>query len=542
MKTSRSTNLWTIGALLLAFTISSVQTADAETRLILHRGNVAEPDTLDPHKMTTVYENSIGRDLFRSLVTRNAEGDIVPGQAERWDVSEDGLTYTFYLRENSKWSDGHPLTAQDFVAGFQRVFDPKVGSQAAPILFMIANGEEVVFGKLPLDELGVKALDDMTVQIKLRYPSPTFLEIINGPRGSALPRHVFAEHGNRWVKPGNMVSNGAYSLVSWRPNANIRLQKNEHFFDAHTVELDEIVFYPTEDYSAAVKRFRAGELDLNTQIPTQQVRLLKKILPESTRITPALSVTYIIMNQKEAPFDDVRVREALSISIDRELIANKVMQMGEVPAYRLTPYAVSNYDGPEFPFKDMTMDERRQRARELLTEAGFGPDNPLKFEYRIRASADGKRHAVAIQSMWKAVGVQPQILGTEIKSHYADLGEHNFQVADAGWSSLNAPEDFLYLAQTEAGEQNYGQYHSEEFDAAVFAARNIADIVERNKKMAEAEAILLRDHGMIPLYFGTNRNLVAEYMNGYHDNTSNTHDSYYMEIVQDLGNVPGAAN
>lgn len=496
----------------------------------LLRGNVAEPDTLDPHKMSTVYENVIGRDLFCPVADYTPDGTLIPGCAESWDISDDGLTYTFTLREGLTWSDGVPLVAEDFAAGLRRVMDPATASEQAAILDMVKNAEAVSFGEMPVEELGVRTIDDRTFVVELSRPSPSFLAIYGGPRGSPLPRHVFEKYGDQWVKPGNIVSNGAFVLKDWRPHEFVQVTKNPTFHNAASVKLEEIFYYPTDDYNSAVKRFRAGELDLNTQLPTQQISLLKENMPEAVHIVPGLAVTYVIVNHEQETFKDLRVRRALSLAIDRQVITDKVMRMGETPAYRLTPYSVDNYDGPEDDFKDWSMDKRKEEAVRLLADAGYNKDNPLSFEYRIRASADGKRHAVAIASMWKQIGVKAEILGTEIKVHYADLQESNFSVADAGWQALNNPENFLYLARTEAGLQNYGNYSSETFDNLMNEALQIPDIPTRYAKMAEAEGVMLKDQGIIPLYFGTNRDLVAPYVKGFATNAINSHPSRHMWI------------
>lgn len=496
----------------------------------LNRGNVAEPDTLDPHKMSTVYENVIGRDIFCAVADYTPDGTIVPACAKSWDISEDGLTYTFHLREGLVWSDGVPVTAADYVAGLRRVFDPATASEQAAILDMIKNGKAISYGEKPVSDLGARVVDDLTFVVELSRPSPGYIFLIGAPRGAPLPRHIYEKFGDEWVKPANIVSNGAFLLEDWRPHDFVHVVKNPTFYDADNVRLEDIYYYPTEDYNAAVKRLRAGELDLNTQIPTQQVDFLRRILPDAVHIVPGLTITYIIVNHEKEEFKDVRVRRALSMAIDRKAITEKVMRMGETVAARMVPDAVRGYSGPDADFITWPMDKRRAEAKRLLAEAGYGPENPLAFEYRIRATADGKRHAIAIVSMWNQIGVKAEILGTEIKVHYADLQGSNFHVADAGWQALDDPENFLYLARTEADVQNYGNYSSPRFDGLMNEALQIANIEKRYALMAQAEAILLEEQGIIPLYFGTNRNLIASYVRGYADNGGNSHPSRYMWI------------
>lgn len=502
----------------------------------LRRGNVAEPDTLDPHKMSTVYENVIGRDIFCAVADYTPDGKIAPACAESWEISQDGLTYTFHLREGLVWSDGVPVTAADYVAGLRRVMDPATASEQAAILDMIKNAEAITRGEMPVSELGARVIDDLTFEVELSRPSPGYIYLVGAPRGAPLPRHIFAKYGDDWVRPDNIISNGAFLLEDWRPHDFVHVVKNPDFYDADNVKLENVYYYPTEDYNAAVKRFRAGELDLNTQLPTQQVDMLREILPGAVHIVPGLTITYIIINHEKEEFKDLRVRRALSMAIDRQAITDKVMRMGETPAGGMVPGAVTHYTGPKVDFMTWDMDKRRTEAKRLLAEAGYGSDNPLTFEYRIRATADGKRHAIAITSMWEKIGVKAEILGTEIKVHYADLQESNFWAADAGWNALNDPENFLYLARTEAGPQNYGNYSSPRFDDLMNEALQIADITKRYDLMAQAETVLLEEQGIIPLYYGTNRNLVATYVHGYADNGGNAHPSRYMSIdFEDTG-------
>lgn len=319
-------------------------------------------------------------------------------------------------------------------------------------------------------------------------------------------------------------------LKDWRPHDFVEVVKNPTFHDADNVKLETVYYYPTEDYNAAVKRFRAGELDLNTQIPTQQVELLRSLFPDAVHIVPGLTITYVIINHEKEPFTDLRVRRALSMAIDRKAITEKVMRMGETVASGMIPGAITDYNGPKADFTEWPMDKRRTEAIRLLAEAGFNDDNPLSFEYRIRASADGKLHAIAITSMWKQIGVEAEILATEIKVHYNDLQAGSFLVADAGWNAGNNPEYYLYLARTEAGVQNYGNYSSPRYDQLMNEALQIAQLRQRYDKMAEAEAVMLDEQGLIPLYFGTNRNLIASYVRGYADNGVNSHPSRHMWI------------
>ncbi len=507
----------------------SLNTAIAQ-RTELHRGNVAEPDTLDPHKMTTTWENVIGRDLFTSLTALNSMGEVIPGSAETWEMSEDGLTYTYHLRDNLKWSDGQPITAGDFVAGLRRLLDPATTANAANQFYMIKNAEAVNIGALPPEELAVTAPDEKTVIVVLRHPMPTLNRMLGTPPSSPLPRHVYEQHGDKWIKAENIVSNGAYKLASWRAHDRIHTTKNEHFFETETVALTDIYYYPTDDYEAALRRFRAGELDMNGEFPVQQIEFLRENFPEETHISPNLSVSFLVLNNKTEPFNDPNIRRAISLAINRSLITEKVMQLGEQPAYRLTPLAVSDYHAPELDYKDTPQSQRVAEAKQLLIDAGYGPANPLTFQLRIRSTANGKRTALLLRDFWMKIGAKVDVLSTELKVHYNDLAERNFVIADAGWQAFDDPEYFLYLLRTDTDEQNYGQYSNPAYDAKIHEAMEIADKTERYRLLAEAEEIAMNEHGLIPIYFYVNRFLVGTHVKGFNDNPTNTHPSRYLSI------------
>lgn len=505
-----------------------VSGASADT---LRRGNVAEPDTLDPHKMTSVWENVIGRDLFHFVTALDARGRLIPGAAKSWDISEDGKTYTFHLRDGLLWSDGHPMEAEDFASGVRRLLDPMTTAQSAPLMYMIKNAQEVNNGELPTSELGIHATDAKTLVAHLEEPSPSFLRMMGQPRVAPLPRHVYGVHGDSWSRAENIVTNGPYTLSEWRANDYIRATKNKHFYDAENVELEEVVYFPTADYNAAVKIFRAGEIDLNGEFPMEQYEFLKEEYPDSVRLAPSLSVSYIIVNHRRKPFDDLRVRRALSLALDRSIITDRVLGLGEVPAYRFTPTVVTDYVAEDFDYAETSMADRKAEAISLLAEAGFDKSNPLNFEFRIRATANGHKIAVVTRAMWQAIGVKADILSSEFKVHYNEMEQGNFEVGDAGWQSNNDPEYFLYLLRTESTDQNYGNYSSAIFDAKMNEAVLVADKKERYRLMAEAEKIMLEDHALIPLYFSTNRALVGPHVQGFYDNPTNTHPSRFMRFV-----------
>jgi len=499
----------------------------------LRRGNLAEPDTLDPAKWFTTYESEILRDLFNGLLQVDADGNEIAGAAESWTVSDDGLTLTFKLRADGKWSDGMPVTADDFVLGFRRTFDPKTASAYANFGYVIVNARDVVSGTMPVEALGVRAIDPLTFEVKLDEPSQTLLWLFAGyPCFFPAPAHVLAKEGDAWVQPGKMVSNGPYKLVTWVPQDRITLAKNENYFDAADVKIDTVYYYPTDDDAAAVKRFRAGELGINLRFPPSMFTALKRELPTETRADPAAWIGYMVFNHADPRFTDVRVRKALSLSIDRETIVKRVLNNGELPAWGIVPPNARNFiSSGTGDFSSMPMPARQAEARRLLTEAGYGPDNPLTFTFMHRIGEANKRAALAIADMWKAVGVNVSLEANEVKIHYAKLREKQFEVADGGFSAPPDAEYFIYLLRSDSTEVNFGGWANAEYDRLSSEGNRTRDLTRRGELYAEAEKIALEDVAMIPVYIPVNRALVQTWLTGYKPNAVGYHPTRWMEVT-----------
>ncbi|MCV6601068.1 MAG: peptide ABC transporter substrate-binding protein, partial [Cohaesibacter sp.] len=277
----------TLAAALLASVCAlPMMAATASAEIVYHRGNSADPETLDQHKTSTVYESHILRDLYEGLLSYSADGKAIPGAAESWTISEDGKTYTFKLRANGKWSNGDAVTAHDFVYSLRRIMTPDTGAKYANILYPIKNAEKVNKGDMKPQELAVKAVDDMTLEIQLEAPTPYFLELLTHQSGLPVHKASVEKYGSDFVRPGNMVTNGAFTLAEFVPNSHVKAVKNKHFHDAANVKLDAVMFYPTEDRGAALRRFQAGELHSNNDAPTEQVAFMKKEIGDQFRVAP----------------------------------------------------------------------------------------------------------------------------------------------------------------------------------------------------------------------------------------------------------------
>jgi oligopeptide transport system substrate-binding protein len=482
----------------------------------LHRGNGSEPQSLDPHFAQSTWENNIIGDLLVGLATEDAEGKPIPGAAASWDVSPDGLTWTFHLRDHT-WSDGTPVASEDFLYAWRRILDPKTASSYAYFLYPIKNAEAVNSSKMPGTALGATAPDAKTLVLQLEHPAPYLVQFMTHYSTFAIPRHVVEAKGGQWTKPGSYIGNGAYTLTEWVPNDHVTLVKNPRFYDAANVKIERVIFHATSDYEAGLRRFRAGEIDTQTRAPGQQIGWIKANMPEVMNNEPVLSSEYYAVNSKRKPFDDVRVREALSLALDRETLTGTLRKSGEPPAYAFVPPGIANYPHTaQLSFKDMSFPERLARAQELMRQVGYGPDKPLKTSLLIRsASADARRIPAAVQQMWRKIYVDAEIQQNDAAIFYGKVQQHDFNIANAAWrADFNDASNYLDLLRT-GNSNNYGQYSNPAYDALLNRADDEVDLEKRGDLLNQAEAMMLRDHALIPESFWVATALVRPYVRGW---------------------------
>lgn len=500
-------------ACLVAATAFAVPTAGL-AQSVFHRGNSGEPETLDPHKTSTVPESNILRDLGENLVIHDNKGRIVPGVALSWSVSADQLKYTFKLRPNAKWSNGDPVTAEDFAWSLRRLQDPATGAKYATVLYPVKNAQKVNTGKAKPEDLGVKAVDATTLEIELESPTPYFIQLLAHSTGAPVHRPSVEKFGKDFVKPGNLVTNGAYVLKEIVPSSHIRLEKNPHFHDAANVRIDAVVFYPTEDRAAALRRFQAGELHYNDDIPADQVGFIRSALGKQFQVSPYLGTYYFALNTQRGALGDARIRQALSMVVDREFLAEQIWGGTMVPGYSLVPPGIANYDGgPAYPdWKDASPLDREEKAIALMKAAGYGPGKPLKLEIRYNTSENHRKTSVALADMWKPLGVEITYVNTDLKTHYAFLRDNGgFDVARAGWiADYSDPQNFLFLAESNNPGFNYAKYKNPDYDALMQRAAKEGDLAKRAGILKEAEAILMRDQPFVPLLYYASKNIVSD--------------------------------
>jgi oligopeptide transport system substrate-binding protein len=497
----------------------------------LEYGNNSEPQTLDPQKASLVDETAVIDDLMMGLTTEAPDATPVPGAAERWETSADGLTWTFHLRE-ARWSDGQPVTADDFVAGLRRTLDPKTASIYAYLLYVIRGGQAVNEGKAPLSALGVEAPDPRTVVIHLAHPAPYLLELAKHQSFFPIPRHVVARYGDGWVKPGRYVSNGPFRLAAWRLGDRITVEKNPWFWDAAHVCLDRVDYYPTADVVSAERRVARGELDLNTRFQSNRYPRLQRTLPGVARTDVSLATAYLGFNTRDyAAFRDIRVRRALSEAIDREFITGQLMRAGQRPAYAFVPPITAHYvaDGPRLAWAAKPFPARQAEARALLAQAGYGPSRPLKLTLLTANTSDTLLLMEAIQADWRAIGVVAKIEQAESGVAFAAYRNRAFQVGSMSWyGDFNDPVTFLGLLKSDTGAQNYGDFKDPAYDALLAQADQEADEGRRAQILAGAEQRMLDEEGIAPLYFIVNRNLVSPRVTGWTGNAPNFHRTRWM--------------
>ncbi|TAL03843.1 MAG: peptide ABC transporter substrate-binding protein [Rhodospirillaceae bacterium] len=527
--------LWALCLILLATGMLAAGIASAVANETLRRGNGTEPGTLDPLLTDSEWEREIANDMFLGLTTEDTAGKPIPGAAESWTVSADGLVWTFKLRPGLAWSDGVPLTASDFVLSFRRLLDPKTAAKYASIQYVIKNAAAVNSGKMPLENLGVHAPDDRTVEITLEAPTPYLPGLMSHTTAMPVPERVIRRFGENWVKPAQMVSNGAYVLAEDSPHNYVRLTKNPRFYDAAHVAIDEVIFYPIEDENVALTRFRARELDINVTtsgFPINQLSWLQQNMPGEAHIVPALANQYLVFNLRRPPFDDSRVRRAVSLCIDREILTAKVLKDGSTSAYAFVPPGIANYPNPaRLDFASWPMVQRIAEAKRLLAEAGYNTDHPFTVEHRYMNSVASRRMAIAGAAMLKECGIIVHLLVNEPKVFYRTIQEGDFSMATAMWGAdYNDAQNFLYLLDSRSVGFNYGGYSNPKFDVLLDQARTEIDVAKRAALLSQAEQIALDEVAVAPLNFPSTRTLVAPYVKGYVDNAVNSHPTRWMRL------------
>lgn len=494
---------------------------------ILHWGNGAEPQELDPHIVTGIPEHHILVALLEGLVLKDPSTlEPIPGVAESWAISDDGTVYTFHLRDNARWSNGDPVTAQDFVWSWHRALLPALGNQYAYMLYPIKNAEAFHSGKVQdFSAVGVKAIDAHTLQVTLNSATPYFLQLLDHYSMFPLHRPTIEkfgkadERGTVWTRAGNYVGNGPFTLQQWDLNKVIITAKNTHYWDAENVNLSGIYFYPTENLVTEERMFRAGQLHRTDEVPLNKIEVYQRENPESLRISPYLATYFYRINTRLEHLSDVRVRRALSLAINRQQLVEHVTKAGEIPAYTITPPNTMGYTAaPVQPGYDPEL------ARELLAEAGYpgGKGFPV-LELLYNTDESHRKIAVAIQQMWKTqLNISVSLLNQDWKVYLEAQKGGNYQIARGGWiGDYVDPNNFLDM-WIKGGGNNHTGWHNPEYDRLVLDVAPKAPTRElRYQTFRKAETLMMSDAPIIPIYTYVNKTLVHPSVKGLEENILN---------------------
>ncbi len=509
----------------LVFLVLLAATA-ARAETVLNRGNSAEPDTLDPAQAGTIMEANILGDLMVGLTTLDAAARPMPGIAERWETSGDGLTWTFHLRK-AQWSDGTAVTAKDFLAAWRRVVEPKTAARAAQTLWIVKNAQGISAGRMPAERLGITAPDPATVIVTLEHPAPYLPQLLTQPAALPLPPAAL----KNGVRTNAYVSDGPYVLKSWVPNDHVTLVKNPRFYDAGAVKIDRVNYFPTADSQAALRRFQAGELDMQTPLPNTQIPFLKQTMPASLHILPSQALVYVAINLRDPALKDARIRRALNLVYDREAVTQKVLKLGERPAYAYVPPNMAGYaDGPQLDFKAQPYAARLTEARRLMQEAGFGPFDKLTLNYLTPGTPDGRRLAAVFQAMARQIYVNLRITSEDYAVLLRDLRRGQYQLGYTSWlADFDDASNFLDLLRS-TSPGNYAGYKNPRFDGALDAAEGEPDAKKRAALLKRAEAIAQKDMPWLPIRFASQTELVAPKVGGYVPNAADFNRSRWLWI------------
>ena len=493
---------------------------------ILHRGNGRDPGTLDPALAEDIHAFSVLVDLHEGLLAPGAAGELLPGVAASWTISGDGLTYRFILRESARWSNGDPVVADDFVRAFRRVSTSDTPSAYGFLLEAIQNFKAVRAGKLPAEQLGVAAEGDHGLSIRLEQPTSYFLSVLAMP--IAAPMHRAARYMGNSTADG-YVSNGPYELKSRQPGGPITLHRNPRYWDAASVAIGSVVYHPIVDEVSELNRFRAGELDITHSIPPSHIAAMRKSRPDEIRIAPELALYYLALDLTEPPLDDPRVRQALSMAVDREQLVD-VIGRGELPAYGIVPPGVAGYVGPKSEWSSWKQARRNQAARDLLAAAGFSRSRRLTLTYLYDAGSIHETIALAVGGMWQeALGVEVAYDMREWQLFLDTRANRNeWQVMRFSWfGDFNDPTAFLDVFAS-GSPHNLPAYADPVYDALLDEAGETIAADARARLLAQAEERLMRSHAVIPLYFYVSKHMVNARLRGFRDNILNLHPSRFL--------------
>jgi oligopeptide transport system substrate-binding protein len=536
-----------LGAALLAATLGGCSHAPGDGAalglkpgaVVLVRGGGPDPDSLDPQKARGFEAQSVLRDLCEGLTTLDKDARVAPGVARSWSVSADGRTYTFKLRPEARWSNGDAVVAADFVAGLQRLVDPVTGSGYGEYVDVIANASDIVEGRKSVRELGVAAPDAATLIITLKSPAPYLPTLLSHPSTCPVHRATLAAHPAGFARAGIMLSNGAFILSEWVQGSHILIVRNVHYWNDAATRLDGVKYLLIPDENAELARYRGGELQVTFVVPRGQFDWIRANLADQLHIGPQMSTYYYGFNLKRAPFkDNPKLRRALSLVIDRDKLTELVLRVGERPAYGWVPPGVDNYTPQAFDYKGTPMPLRIREAQRLYQEAGYSQQKPVSFELRYNSGEVHTKVALAVASMWQeALGVQVRLTQVEFKSLLQDVDRGDVEMFRSSWvGDYNDPYTFAQYLKSDF-TVNLPHYANPDYDALLNQAAQETDPAKRRALLEQAEALMLADHPLLPIYFYVSKHLVKPQVQGWYDNVMNV--VYSKDLALRADTAPG---
>lgn len=522
---------------LAAFAVLVLGMGAASAETVYRRGLGPAPGTIDPGKAELIQEANIVYELFEGLFSLDGQARPRLALAEKHEISADGLTHTFHLRANAKWSDGTPVTAEDFVFSWRRLADPKMASPYAYFLWPLVNGEAVTEGKMPPAALGVEARDARTLVARLHKPTGYFQATLQHVATFPVQKANVEKFGADFTEPGKLVSSGAYMLKENVPQDHLTLVRNPAYYDAAQVKIDRLELFVTENIDSEFKRFRAGELDVTQTLPINQIKWAKENLAESYRATLTYSTYYYSFNLTREPWkSSPKLRAALSLAIDRDVIADKVIGGGEKAAFTWVPPGVAGYDPARPDWAGKTQAERDQVAKKLFAEAGYGPGGkPLPpFEVLYRTSENERRVMVAVAAMWKQkLGVETILNNQEFRvvASIANRKAYQDLVFYAWIGDYPDPNTFLSLNRSDVVQQNLAAYRNPAYDALMDQANATVDSGARHDLLRKAEATMNADFPIMTVFHNTRRRMVSPKVKGWTPNTLDFNLARWLELA-----------
>lgn len=502
---------------------------------VFNKGNYDEPDTLDPQKAFAYPDYNILSDIYEGLTTFDQNGKVILGQAASYSISEDKKTYTFKLRQDLRWSNGDKLTAYDFESAMRRAVDPQTASQNYILLKPIKNSSAILEGKLDSTQLGVKALDELTLEIQLERPIPYLLDLLSHNTFAPIYRPNLKAYGDKFTEPGVHVTNGPFKLYEWVVNSHLSLVKNKFYYNADKVILNKINFYPINQASAEFNRYRAGELDFTAKIPFEKINLINSNYARELMASPVLGLYYYSFNTDKQPFANNKyLRKALSLAIDKEIITDKILNNGSLATDRIVPDIVANYVNSNSENKVQDKSNNIELARYYYNRAGYSSRNPLSIKLLFHTNESNKTIATAVASMWhKNLGVKSELINQEWKVFLKSrLERTDTQIIRDGWiASYNDPAALLELFESD-NPQNSSGYKNKKYDDLLEKASQETNLNKRAELLLAAENILIDDSPIIPIYRPVSYHLVKPNIGGIQVNMFDLVKDQYIYIMK----------